>query len=361
MRNAMSKIKILCCGFIAVVCLYACSKSTSNKPTIGTGSGSGNGNGGGNGSSVPIRPTTPYVTDSSFKTVAYYYDVNDPSTIDISVFPLLTHINYSFIYPNKNGSLNAITQTARFNSIAQLATQYKIKKIITVGGQDSIFTSLASAQSSRTYFTQQVLQFVLNNNFDGVDIDWEYPSTAKGTDVTFASLIHELSDSLHAWHKSLSIAVTPALYAGAIRDAIGTSVINDVDFLNIMIYDGIGWDPQNKNNHSTYNMLVSSLNIWKNTKGLPGYKAVAGIPFYGKNASNTAMSFRSLVNAGANPAIDSFNMNGVVYYYNGIQTIKAKTTYAKANANGIMFWELSQDISASPNSLVKAAYGVLHP
>ena len=350
---------MLGCSIIGIICLYSCSKSSSG--ASGSVTESGSGNGGGNTNSGPVRPSTPYIIDSGFKTVAYYYDANDPSTIDASVFPLLTHINYSFIYPNKNGSLNAITQTTRFNSIVQLANQYKVKKIITVGGPDSVFTALASVQSSRTYFSQQVLQFVLNNGFDGVDIDWEYPSTAKGTDITFASLVHELSDSLHAWHKTLSIAVTPALYAGAIRDAIGTSVIHDADYLNIMIYDGIGWDQQNKNNHSTYNMLVASLNIWENTKGLPKYKAVAGIPFYGKNTSNKAMSFRSLVNAGANPAIDSFNVNGVMYYYNGIQTIKAKTAYAQTNANGIMFWELSQDISATPNSLVKAAYSTLHP
>ena len=76
------------------------------------------------------------------------------------------------------------------------------------------------------------------NNLDGVDMDWEYPTTSDGTDITFTALMKELSDTLHRDARYyLSSAITAGKYAGGIRDAIKNEIFPYVDFFNIMAYD----------------------------------------------------------------------------------------------------------------------------
>jgi hypothetical protein len=58
----------------------------------------------------------------------------------------------------------------------------------------------------------------------------------------------------------------------------------------------------------------------------------------------------------ANANVDCINSGGQ-QCYNGIPTIKRKTTWAMANGGGIMNWELSQD-TAGATSLVSAIYEV---
>lgn len=41
------------------------------------------------------------------------------------------------------------------------------------------FSSMVNSDSIRSNFVQQVFEFVLKFKFDGVDIDWEYPSKKK--------------------------------------------------------------------------------------------------------------------------------------------------------------------------------------
>ena len=40
-------------------------------------------------------------------------------------------------------------------------------------------------------------------------------------------------------------------------------------------------------------------------------------------------------------------------YYNGVDTIAAKTRYARENLGGIMIWELTQDTSDPDRSLLR--------
>ena len=46
--------------------------------------------------------------------------------------------------------------------------------------------------------------------------------------------------------------------------------------------------------------------------------------------------------------------NGMDVHYNGVDTIKKKTEYAKENLGGIMIWELTQDTGNAKKSLLQA-------
>jgi len=306
---------------------------------------------------LPTPPKSTYVSDKNFKIVAYFPSYQNPDSVDVSKYKMITHLFYAFLTPTANGSLNALPQTARFNQVIAAARSRGVKVGISVSGANDIFVALAANSGSRTNLVKNVLSFVKANNLDGVDLDWEYPRTTDGSDATYALLVKELSDTLHNNNKYLSAAVTPAVYSGSVRDGFKPENFQYLDFLNIMMYDGLGWDKAAPKQHASYNMSVASFDIWLNTKGLSKEKAIMGIPSYGRNSA-TAAGYRTLMGAGGKSHIDSAAYNGSVYYYNGTKTVKEKAMLAKQRGNGIMFWEFYFDTNGS-NSLLKAANDTL--
>jgi len=101
-----------------------------------------------------------------------------------------------------------------------------------------------------------------------------------------------------------------------------------VDLLNIMAYDA-------GTPHSSYQEAVTSIQFWAG-RGVAKSKIMIGVPFYGQNGA----SYASLVAADPQ-APYSDNSGGT--NYNGIATMKQKTSLALQQAGGIMIWELSQD------------------
>jgi GH18 family chitinase len=310
-------------------------------------------------------PTNPYVPDNSFKIVAYMPSYRDPSGIPDGKYKMITHLFYAFLAPSTtaDGSLQALEQAGRFGLLKAKAKANNVKFGISIGpaggATENTYASIASSATARTNFIKNVVAFAVNNQLDGVDMDWEYPRTPSLTDVTpnanFTLLMKELSLELHKVNKFLSAAITPGVYASTNRHAIATEVYQYVDFFNIMQYDGAGYDTNELLNHAPYNMSVNSLNFWLNTKNMPREKAIVGMPIYGKNAAGNSIVYSSIIAASAaNANVNVATVNGVAYGYNGVPLIKQKTQLAKDRANGIMFWEFGQDTNDA-TSLIKAA------
>lgn len=329
---------------ISLVGLGACKKSNDTVNPPGD-------------NSTPVTPI-PYVPDNSFKIVAYMPSYKDPETVDISKYKMITHLFYAFLEIDAagDGSLKALSQPARFSIVMQRARANNVKVGISVSGSSSYFATMASTATARTKFVTNVVNFAKNNSLDGVDIDWEYPSTSGTTPSAdnFTLLMKELSTELHKINKFLSAAVTPAVYAGGIRDGVKAEVFPYVDFFNIMQYDGPGYDSAEPYQHASYKMSVASMDQWLNNKGLPKEKAIVGIPLYGENAQGSAKAYRDIEAAGVDVTANSGIVNGVEYWFNGINLVKQKAQLAKDRGNGIMFWEFSFD-SNTNKSLIRAA------
>ena len=255
----------------------------------------------------------------------------------------LTHINYSFLLPNSDGSLRPLENASKLQQIVSLGHAQGVKVLIAVGGwmdgNDSAFTTLAANPTTRTAFVNNLVNFVNQYNLDGVDMDWEYPREGNEPQ-NFELLMQELGQAMHSRGKLLTAAV---VVAGWNADGVLSGVFDDVDFLNIMAYDGP--------DHSTMAQAQSGLTYWIG-RGLPKEKAILGVPFYSRPQ---AQSYASLLAQGADPYSDSFQGNN----YNGITTIKAKTELAIAQGGGIMIWELSHDTTDPATSLLAAIHQVV--
>ncbi|WP_421894794.1 glycosyl hydrolase family 18 protein [Marinoscillum sp.] len=258
----------------------------------------------------------------------------------------LTHINYAFALPTASGGIQPIENPGKLQSLVSQGHAKGVKVLIAIGGwdlgdgggNDSRFNTLAASASTRNNFVNSVLSVISQYNLDGADIDWEFPEPVNGApDNNFTLLMGQLSTALHNQGKLLTAAVNGSAWAA---DGIASQVFGYVDFLNIMAYDGDAGA-----GHSPYSYAESALNYYKG-RGLPAGKAVIGVPFY---ARPSWKGYNTLIAEGADPYSDYYNGD----YYNGINTIKAKTALAKAQGGGIMIWTLDHDVSGQL-SLLKA-------
>lgn len=268
-----------------------------------------------------------------------------PCDIGKIQFDKLTHINYAFGLPTPTGGLKPIEDPANFKNLIIEAHLNKVKVIFSVGGWNggdvSAFESISENPTYRKNFINTLNDLLVQYDLDGIDIDWEAPIVGK-TDVAYCLLIKQLSESLHKKNKLLTIAA-PASNAAFIKD----DILKDIDFFNIMAYDNV-----NEPNHSSYNHAESALNYWLK-RGVSPEKAILGIPFYGRTLLNYQFLsydlYYQILEQGGLPDADVFNR----LEYNGISTVKRKTTLALEKGGGVMIWELGGDTD-DKNSLLTA-------
>lgn len=245
----------------------------------------------------------------------------------------LTHINYSFLLLNRDGTLQPIANPQKLRHLVELAHASGVKVGIAVGGWNGSraneFETMSSTAAGRTQFVTDILKFVEQYQLDGVDMDWEYPDSGQTAD-NFALLMDELSKALRSQDKFLTAAVAASGWGAR---GIKAEVFDDVDFLNLMAYDA---DHSAGQHHSTYEFAEQSIAYWQ-SKGLSKEKTVLGVPFY----AQPARTYRDIIASEPNAACKDKTQSGAGY--NGIPTIQKKTRLALAKAGGIMNWELSQD------------------
>lgn len=298
--------------------------------------------------------------------VGYLPSYRDITTIPDVKFRMTNVVVYAFYGVNGSGTITAPSSGTTLAATVTKARANNAKILLGIndgsGDGKTNFKNMASTAAGRTNFIKSVMAVVRANNLDGVDMDWEFPTTSDGTDVTFTALMKELSDTLHRDARYyLSAAITAGKYAGGIRDAIKNEIFPYVDFFNIMAYDDFSTTTPYRQ-HSDYTLATVCLNYWLTTRGMPATKAVLGIPAYGRPSgitqSNTVLTYKAILTQGGSPQLDSAivsagGFTNYTIYYNGQYTAKRKAKLAKDIAAGVMMWEKGQD-AMDENSLLKA-------
>lgn len=318
----------------------------------------------------PVPPTVNITppADLGFYIVGYVPSYRDPDAIPDVKFRMCNVINYAFAAVAATGDIT-IANPSRLLIVVDKAKRNGARVFLSFNGTTANWAQMASSPTTRTYFIRQVMGAVRSYGLHGVDIDWEFPSTADGTSVTFTALMKELGDSCHVDAKYyLSAAITAGKYAGAYRDAITAELLqgDKVDFYNIMAYDDFSTTAPFRH-HSDLTLAQTCLNYWTNTRGMPKKRAILGLPAYGRASgitqTGTTLAYSAILAQGGSPLSDSATVSATGFpnytiYYNGQPTIKKKAMVAKSMANGIMWWEKGQDANDG-SSLLKAACDTL--
>ncbi len=280
-----------------------------------------------------------YQPDNTFKVVGYIsgwsFDKIDELEIE-----KLTYLNLAFANPDKEGNL-VCDGGFDVKPVIKKGHDKGLKVFISIAGggsPDTVIWKSLLLPENRTRFISNILTYVEENNFDGVDVDIE-GNLLPYVGVNYNPFVVELKEALHSKGKG----ITSALGATHFHHHIHQEALEAYDFINVMVYDKTGvWRPNDIGPHSPWSYAEEAINHWTINLKIPAKKITLGVPFYGFDFTPPAryINYSEIIEKDTSLAYrDSVDMK----YYNGIPMIVRKTELAKNTLGGVMIWEISSD------------------
>jgi len=173
-----------------------------------------------------------------------------------------------------------------------------LKVTIAIGGWNEgskKYSEMAADRERRKRFAESVVAFCKEHNFDGLDLDWEYPAKRGGSPddkSNFIDLIRDLKEAFRPHQLLLTAAI------GAAAPTIDVAydiprMYKYLDYVHVMCYDYHGkWDRKTGHNAPLYPRPNEKgqdvlLNVdhtleYLMEKGALPEKTVLGVPLYGR-------------------------------------------------------------------------------
>jgi chitinase len=344
---------------------------------------------------------------------------NNLVTPDRIPYSKLNVINYAFFLPLPDGTItgkDAVGDSLYLRGtpdtrLTALAHKNGVQVMLSLGGwEDSNnFSAVAADPDLRAVFAHSCVEAIRKYDFDGIDIDWEYPGYVghKGRPAdkeNFTLLLQTLRDSLAAegslqGKRYLLTAALPA--SPSVLSMIEIEKVADIlDLLNLMTYDFYGpWDPVANHNAPLYpsvgadssRCVDAAFALYNRVLGIPSMKINVGVPFYGQTYTHCT----SLNHSHAGPDTTHFSRFGAFYYdivriidrcerrwdehamvpylvntewqllisYDDEESVRAKASYVvEKNLHGLIIWEITGDYLPDGNTpLLNAIHSVFHP
>ncbi len=279
-----------------------------------------------------------------------------------------------------DADISEITNIGRMSEIREINP--KIKIILTaMKGIKGGFPVTIKDQTTLQDGVKNLVNLVKEYNFDGIDIDWEYPCNdfeRKGHTLLLKELRHQLDIAENGKHLQLSIAAGTKPWYFEITEL--SESVKYLDYVNLMTYD------VNANNHytmhhtctypmntdkETYGSVKENVDIFVKN-GVPAEKLLIGAAFYSRQWKNVKNENNGLFSFAGEPSdygptytrlIHEFvNKNGYTRYwddhakapylfngdhfitYDDEESLYYKCRYAaSAGIAGIMIWEYGYD------------------
>ena len=245
---------------------------------------------------------------------------------------VMTHINYAFGTVNETFNGVNIQNPDRLRMIVGLKQQnLELKVLLSIGGWTAgRFSEMAATAETRSAFAKDCKRIVDDFGLDGIDMDWEYPSSSEAgissspDDIdNFTLLMKELRQVLGK-NKLITMATICTAKFIDFRN-----VLQYMDLVNVMSYDMS--DPNKAHHAALYPSPISgyctgSEAVEAHLKaGVPKEKLVMGMPFYEKGRRN-------------DPGVDEYLRTGnLPEGYKHCWSDQAQANYI-ANGNGEFVW-----------------------
>ncbi|SPP78041.1 blast:Chitotriosidase-1 [Drosophila guanche] len=343
---------------------------------------------------------------SEGRVVCYYtnWSVYRPGTAKFNpqnINPYLcTHLVYAFGGFTKDNQMKPFDKYqdieqggyAKFTGLKTYNKQ--LKTMIAIGGWNeasSRFSPLVASNERRQQFIKNILKFLRQNHFDGIDLDWEYPAHREGGKSrdrdNYAQFVQELRAEFEREAQKTGrtrLLLTMAVPAGIeyIDKGYDVPKLNKyLDWFNVLTYDFHSSHEPSVNHHaplysleedSEYN-YDAELNIDYSIKyylkaGADRDKLVLGIPTYGRSYTliNEESTELGAPAEGPGEQGDATREKGYLAYYEICQTLKddPEWTVVQPNANvmGPYAYRRNQWVGYDDEAMVrkKAEYVVAH-
>jgi len=268
----------------------------------------------------------------------------------------LTHIALFSIIPGADGTVPLKpggngTWSDDISDMVNRAHNKNVKVVIVISGGSDKFSQNVQVTNRET-FTDNIVNLVNQYNFDGVDIDWEFPSGTQQID-DFEKFLVLLKQKLGTKRLSFAIGLkySPSSFQNNTYAAI--------DALHIMTYDmEVEVSSGVYDHHAGMEKTKNLINSFVISGRISKEKIFYGVPFYGKSQTNNkdTKTYADIIK-GKESTLSQQDFDGT-YYYDGVLQVKEKTKYAyDKGIGGIMIWEMGQDVAAtSQYSLLNAIW-----
>lgn len=336
--------------------------------------------------------------------IAYLDDNREWEKSDIPA-NLLTCINYAFA---KIEGVQVIGHLKKIQIINTLKKEHPhLKTCISIGGWGADgFSEAVSSEEKREEFITSIISYIKTYDFDGIDLDWEYPGkdiaaikSSSEDSKNFLYFVEELRQRLdqETSFNNKKYLLTAAI--GASRELLDTMSVDHqfqyieyLDYVNVMTYDMRGSFTKMPGHHTNLlsyeneELSADQAVQYLLKKGISSQKIVIGGAWYARKwigiPDKTIHPMQKKASEFGTKTMDYSKLKKLLlthpeniywdnqakapYYYDGeqflsydnIQSVQEKANYIKENnLRGFMYWEHSLDLS---NELVKAAAQVLH-
>ena len=272
----------------------------------------------------------------------------------------MTNINYAFGVVNDTFDGITINNPERLRRIVGLKDKNPdLEVMLSIGGWGAGgFSEMAANGKLRKKFVADCKRIIKEYSLDGIDLDWEYPTSDKAGIVAspkdarnYTKLIKDLRKALP---RPLLLTMASPCHA-AYYDF--PSIVKYIDFVNVMTYD-MGTPPRHHSalhpsQHTKYSAeqaLEAHLKA-----GVPASKLVLGIPFYGigKSPYGNYVSYRDIrQKQGCSERWDSIacvpymadSIGNLVLTYDNPRSISIKCDFIKEHGLlGAMYWNYAGD------------------
>ncbi len=275
---------------------------------------------------------------------------------------LMTHINYAFGNVSKTFDSVDLRDTEFLHGVLALKKQNPTLKIVlSIGGWTAgNFSEMAADERCRSSFARDCKRVVDQYGFDGIDIDWEYPTS----DEAGISCSPDDTDNFTLLMRDIRAAIgkQKLLTIATIADAKFIdfrACLKYLDFVNIMAYD-VANPPKH---HTTLyrsslsgRITVEEAVLAHLKAGVPRQKLTLGMPLYGRGAGDNKVLGRFVKtgetggqytrkwdDVGKVPYLADADGNLVLAYDSPV-SLAWKCRYIKEQGLlGAMYWECTED------------------
>jgi len=298
-------------------------------------------------------------------------------------FENLTHVIHSFAWPTASGEIKHYAGMIDPNLNSKVHQENR-KILLAFGGAGNSdgFGPMSVDSNSRISFVNNVYDFLTINNYDGIDIDWEFPKNIQEK-KGLTQLVKELRKKFESNNSSLLITMAVGASNWSGQHFEFEKMEEYIDWFAMMGYDISGsWSSISGHNAP----LFKGQNDWSwndgynylhSTRSISNKKILLGMPFYGKQFNTTDIyktHSGTVTNLRYNEVVPKIvsgsweyiwdEQTKVPYLLNNDRTkfityddtnaVKEKVKYVlEKNVAGVMIWALGQDVVGDSQPLLE--------
>ncbi|MFI5461110.1 MAG: glycoside hydrolase family 18 protein [Isosphaerales bacterium] len=302
-------------------------------------------------------------------------------------FRLYTHLCHAFLVADGDGNVQP-RRNVPSRQLTGDAHRAGVKVILSLGGWgwDRQFASIVARPEAEDRYVKSVMSIVDDSDYDGIDLDWEYPDTEKEI-VGFERLTRRFRKQLDAVgdkkKRRMVLTMAASSNPGTLKWLSKEFLLETMDWVNVMTYDFTGDWTNYAGHHSplfasskqpggTARSTESTMKYLLEERGLPADRLAVGIPLYGRGFAvkepyaSTKDAPKGRVPRGGNYSNiqrlqheqgwvrqwDDETKNpwlfspdrSVVIGYDDAESVAIKTDWAmKQGLRGVFFWQVAAD------------------